>query len=69
MHVLRQPEALGQSLQDERQRPGLTRRLEDLVHQVEVGVGALAAQLLEPGRARKEHVGELSRRIVHEEIV
>ena len=65
----RKPQAGGESLEDERQGAGLARRLEGPVHEVEMRIGALAAQLLEPSRARQDHVGEPPRRVVHEEVM
>jgi hypothetical protein len=65
----RDPEPRGESLHDGDERPRLTRRVERLVHQIEMRIGALAADLLEPGRARQHHVREAARRVVHEQVV
>ena len=58
-----------QLLENPHERPRFAGRVEDLRHQIEVGVRAFAAQLFEPRGRGEDHVGKAAGRVVHEEVV
>ncbi len=62
-------QALGELLENPDGGARLPRRIEDLWHQVQMGVGALAAKLLQPRGAGQDHVCEATRGVVHEQVV
>ena len=64
-----QLQPFGQLADQPVQRTGLARRGQRGFHQVQMGVGHLAAQFFEPCGGRQHHVGKTARGVVQEQVV